>query len=163
MVNKIVWGCDPSLQYESAWIRSLTNASESHDINPSLYDSLILVESGLLRLNKNIQPETLDYSDGVRKERLSYFVSSNFPKKTLIHLSDEEGLDGDSGYNQLSPHIRIFRNFNHTRFDSNSCIYNFPIGPRDVFLDIPFDSIKTSSIRRYPWSFMGTVWKSSSF
>ena len=108
MVNKIVWGCDPSLQYESAWIRSLTNASESHDINPSLYDSLILVESGLLRLNKNIQPETLDYSDGVRKERLSYFVSSNFPKKTLIHLSDEEGLDGDSFYNQLSPHILYF-------------------------------------------------------
>ena len=33
MVNKIVWGCD-KLQYESAWIRSLTNASESHDINP---------------------------------------------------------------------------------------------------------------------------------
>ena len=91
MVNKIVWGCDPSLQYESAWIRSLTNASESHDINPSLYDSLILVESGLLRLNKNINLKhwIIPMVYGKSVYLILYLPIS---KKTLIHLSDEEVL-----------------------------------------------------------------------
>ena len=84
MVNKIVWGCDPSLQYESAWIRSLTNASESHDINPSPYDSLILVESGL-RLNKNIQPEILDYSDVCTERAFILFCIFQLPKKNSLY------------------------------------------------------------------------------
>ena len=83
---------------------------------------------------------------------------------SIIHLSDEEGLDGDSFYSKLAPGTTIYRNFFHQRFsrlDLN--IYSFPIGPRDIFLPT-FDHSNSYELvsREYPWAFMGTLWTSGS-
>lgn len=162
MVNKIVWGCNPTFQYEAAWIRSLIDATELAESNLSSCDCLFLVESGLIRLNKSISSEALINHDNIRHHRLHDVLALPCSNKIIIHLSDEEGFDGDSFYSLLPPDIKIFRNFNHTRFDSNTSICNFPIGPRDVFLQIAPESVLPASSRKFPWSFMGTVWKSGS-
>ena len=160
MPNKLIWGCDPNLQYESSWIRSFVPVYEG-DIPPATCN-IVLVESGLPRLNPKTTKDFLALFDTQRIERINRLISSPMCSKFLIHLSDEEGFDGDTFYNILPPNIRIFRNFNHNRFDCYSSITNFPIGPRDIFLDISSEDIVPASKRIYPWSFMGTIWQSGS-
>ena len=81
----------------------------------------------------------------------------------MVHLSDEEGLDGDDLYAQLPATCQIWRNFPHPRFRSDSRVSSFPIGPRDLFLgkDDLMAGIPSSK-RPFPWAFMGTLWASGS-
>ena len=96
------------------------------------------------------------------------FASSGFLRwkadpSTVVHLSDEEGLDGDDLYAQLPATCQIWRNFPHPRFRSDSRVSSFPIGPRDLFLgkDDLMAGIPSSK-RPFPWAFMGTLWASGS-
>ena len=159
MSNNLLWGCDASLQYESSWIRSIVPPSS---LSPKDSSAPILVESGLIRLNKNSSQRALKVHDQIRLDRISKYLSLNIDRYTIIHLSDEEGNDGDTFYHYLPPYVSIFRNFNYTRFNDISSLTNFPIGPRDIFLDINPDTLSPSSTRYYPWSFMGTIWHSGS-
>ena len=76
----------------------------------------------------------------------------------LMHLSDEEGLDGDVLYPQLPDGTTVWRNFSYPRFDKQQrvLIRNFPIGPRREFLEC--GSWPLASQRSFPWAFMGTLW-----
>ena len=77
----------------------------------------------------------------------------------MIHISDEEGLDGDQLYPMLPHGTCIWRNFPYPRFDLvDRRIRSFPIGPRREFLG-PQPHLLSSS-RRFPWAFMGTLWRS---
>ena len=77
-----------------------------------------------------------------------------------IHISDEEGLDGEALYRRLPDHVKVFRNFYHPRLFNIKKITTFPIGPRIEFLGS--SSQRLSSERNYPWTFMGTLWPSGS-
>ena len=78
----------------------------------------------------------------------------------LVHLSDEEGLDGDVLYPQLPDGTTVWRNFSYPRFDQQQrvLIRNFPIGPREQFLGSETGPL--ASQRSFPWAFMGTLWRS---
>ena len=171
MSSHLVWGCDPNFQYETSWIRFLLEGCYDseffiHDSFDRLHsipfgDHIFLVESGLNRLRKNITIEELNSHDTRRAHRLDHLINYTL---SIIHLSDEEGHDGDSFYSQLSPETTIYRNFYHERFGClPSNVKSFPIGPRSLFLppSIHFDSTKLVD-RVYPWSFMGTIWSSGS-
>ena len=81
----------------------------------------------------------------------------------IFHLSDEEGYDGDWFYPNLSPNVFVWRNFPHKRFESNPRIKSFPIGPRNIFITPYHDSFHIpASQRKFPWGFMGTLWRSGS-
>ena len=122
----------------------------------------ILVESGLKRLEKS--PSTQSLIDQHRDRLFRFDFLSFFNSYSLIHLSDEEGLDGESFYHLLPDYVTVFRNFNHPRLLSlHSNIVSLPIGPRHVFLDNSLNSLfLPASERTYPWSFMGTLWPNGS-
>ena len=171
MPSALVWGCNPSYQYETSWIKFLLSdlylsefdAHKNFDLISSLsnYDHIFLVESGINRLRKDITHRELALLDEQRQLRLN--LSKSF-RLTLIHISDEEGKDGDSFYDSLPQSTHIFRNFYHQRFSKLPLpINNFPIGPRDLFLPLLSSSSSIfSSPRDFPWSFMGTIWSSGS-
>ena len=120
---------------------------------------VILVESGLLRLVRNIHPSALQTSNSARKSRISYLKDN---LSLVIHVSDEEGLDADTWYNQLPNGIN-FRNFYHQRFCNYYFdIFSFPIGPRMNLLVLNHRNISMASKRKYPWTFMGTLWPTGS-
>ena len=150
----IKWGCDHTLQYETSWIQFLFDSLQI----PS--NTSVLVESGLLLLHKSPSPDLLNKHVN---ERLSRLESLRNHRVLLVHLSDEEGLDGDWFYHHLSNDTHVWRNFPHKRFLNNPRIHSFPIGPRGVFLTLSHDSIHTTASERfYPWAFMGTLWSSGS-
>ena len=171
MTCHLIWGCDPSLQFEQPWILYLLNSlsikqsfwfSDNH-ARPTLLanQKVILVESGLLRLVRNIHPSALQLSDSARKSRISYLKDN---LSLVIHVSDEEGLDAETWYNQLPNGLKLFRNFYHQRFYSYCFdIFSFPIGPRDAFIEVlNHPNISMASKRKYPWTFMGTLWPTGS-
>ena len=144
MKISLLWGCDPSLQFEKMWIYFLlskfTDIKSYHWYSNNAYSDLhpdhypILVESGLKRLEKSPSTHALRELHDSRLNRFN--ALSIFPNYSLIHLSDEEGLDADSFYGCLDPNTHIFRNFHHPRLnDLSKNIFSFPIGPRHVFLD----------------------------
>lgn len=147
----ILWGCDPARQFEQAWLQTLLLRSA---------ESTVLVESGLLRLERQPSAERLRLLAAERRQRLAALREQPF---TLIHLSDEEGRDGDALYPEMPPHCRIWRNFPHPRFAADPRIHTFPIGPRDCFLVSAQEMAgPASSSRQVPWAFMGTLWPSGS-
>ncbi len=167
---QLFWGCDPSRQLESHWLRFLLAdwVLEEHVVHGVLplqwparqEDSFcILVESGLLRLGRNPDPLLLEKQRHERARRINALASQG--PFVLIHLSDEEGFDGDELYPMLPQTTVVWRNFPHPRFSSlDPVIEAFPIGPRDRFLEV--FSPKASRLRSYPWAFMGTIWGSGS-
>ena len=167
-----LWGCDPSFQFEVSWILSLL--ADKNIAHFDLYTNLqplpsqskglptVLCESGIHTIDKTISQNSVDNILFSRKRRLQYALNA-FDKLLLFHLSDEEGNDGDQLYDSIPSDVQIFRNFYHSRYSSEfSNVHTFPIGPRDIFLDIASDSIIRSSMREYPWAFMGTLWPSGS-
>lgn len=75
----------------------------------------------------------------------------------LVHLSDEEGFDGDELYPMLPRGMPVWRNFPHPRFAGIPAAPQcFPIGPRAEFLG-PVQPLPASQ-RSFPWAFMGTLW-----
>ena len=104
MTVLLVWGCEQSRQYEADWIKYLLSDNEltslsiseycQYSIDPSLYDHVYLVESGLLRLHRNLPIKEIKKQHSERLKRFKHF--STVRSFTLIHLSDEEGLDARS-------------------------------------------------------------------
>ncbi|WP_166015872.1 MULTISPECIES: exostosin family protein [unclassified Synechococcus] len=137
---------------------AFTSTEDLHLLEDS--DHIYLVESGLNRLRKAVSNDELFLHDRSRQIRLGLL---NFDKLTVIHLSDEEGFDGDTFYSLIPQSVPIFRNFYHTRFSNQSNITTFPIGPRNIFLPPSHSEFSSNSLQRtYPWSFMGTLWPSGS-
>ena len=162
-VLSVVWGCDPRLQLERGWVNSLVApASEEGLLQASTRSSVshlpvILVESGLLRLQRDPDPAQLALQKSQRHQRIQNLASTG--RLALIHLSDEEGLDGDELYPMLPEGTPIWRNFCYPR---HRHAHVFPIGPRVEFLWREHDqrSRRPASARPYPWAFMGTLWAS---
>lgn len=170
---RLVWGCDSALQYESDWIRflldtSLVDECSFFDINfnprPKISDCItVLVETGLLRLERNPSPSRIRLLIRERHERVQ--ILSRFSPLVIIHLSDEEGFDADMWYPLLPDGTLIWRNFYHPRLLSHNLKINyFPIGPRSLFLQYICDLsvLSLPSHRSFPWTFMGTLWPSGS-
>jgi hypothetical protein len=160
----LIWGCDPQLQLEAAWIRSLLAGLEVQETVgiPAGFlaeGPIVLVESGLLRLERQLSQDRLSQLRYQRAQRLE--ALAGFGGFVLIHLSDEEGLDGDELYPMLPKSTRVWRNFPYARFVHFSVlIRSFPIGPRAEFLGNL--SCLPAEQRSYPWAFMGTIWGSGS-
>ena len=171
MTSHLVWACNPSNQFEYDWIKYLLCGSYSSEIfsyassdrlsNIPVSDHVFLVESGLIRLRHSISQSELLQHDHLRKQRLHIL---RHHRVSLIHLSDEEGFDGDSFYSLLSSQVTVFRNFFHKRFLSLGLnILTFPIGPRGLFLSsLSLSDDLGLTDRAFPWSFMGTLWSSGS-
>ena len=163
---QLIWGCDPSRQLEVAWLRTLLGSLPVEHLAASQLapDCLqpdrprLLVESGLLRLERQPSSERLQAQHRARADRLALLAAAG--PFTLVHLSDEEGLDGDELYPMVPPGSAIWRNFAHPRFAAIAGLVNFPIGPRAEFLS-PL-SCMPASTRAWPWAFMGTLWGSGS-
>lgn len=168
---QLIWGCDPSRQFEVAWLYALLGSIplqqwHASSLTPESIRSdqpRCLVESGLLRLERPPSPERLQAQLVARVERLKLLASAG--PFTLVHLSDEEGLDGDELYPLLPQETRIWRNFPHPRFHQPELktllsVINFPIGPRAEFLGEA--ACLPASTRPWPWAFMGTLWGSGS-
>ena len=161
---QLIWGCDPALQLERGWLHSLlastplqvVQSSEIRAVELSDGTPRVLVESGLLRLERQPSEERLRAQQQARVERLQRLEGAG--PFTLVHLSDEEGFDGDELYPMLPQGTPIFRNFPYPRFPA---ALNFPIGPRTEFL-VPGLEVAAASTRPLPWAFMGTLWASGS-
>lgn len=169
---QLVWGCDPSRQLERGWLESLLAptrqlgmplGTEDHAL-PCLDPALptVLVESGLLLLERNPAPARLKQQARQRRQRLNH-LRANGPFG-LIHLSDEEGLDADGLYPLLPSSTVIWRNFPYPRLSARPGLRAFPIGPRAEFLDprLQAPAMNLASRRAFPWAFMGTLWASGS-
>ena len=167
-----VWGCDPSVQFETSWILSLLDTGHITHFdfftNPLSSDlpfgssTTVLCESGIHTLTKNILPQTVDQILISRRQRIEY-LTTRFDKFILFHISDEEGKDADFFYHLLPSNVTVFRNFYHARhFGLFDNLHTFPIGPRDIFLDLTTKQLSKSSSRDFPWAFMGTLWPSGS-
>lgn len=162
---QIVWGCDPARQLECRWLEHLLGCGQQFpawDQPPPPLPRpgpLILVESGLLRLERAPGARRLEGLRQARAERLA--VLAGLGPFGVIHLSDEEGLDGDALYPQLPPGTVVWRNFPYPRFPNARV---FPIGPRAEFLEasLAVAAAVPASSRAYPWAFMGTLWSSGS-
>jgi hypothetical protein len=156
----LIWGCDPQRQLEAAWIRSLLAGLKVQEsigipLGFAAEGSIVLVESGLLRLERNPSHDRLLQLRCQRARRLEALAGCG--GLVLIHLSDEEGLDGDELYPMLPTGTRVWRNFPYARFSHRSVmVRSFPIGPRAEFLDDAF--CLPAHQRPYPWAFMGTIW-----
>jgi hypothetical protein len=167
---QLLWGCDPARQLEVAWLRQLIGAALVQEIpwwHPE--DELparepgvlpVLVESGLLRLERAPSPQRLSVLDQQRCLRLQCLQQRG--GFAVLHLSDEEGLDADSWYARVPPAVPIWRNFPHSRLEVRPQVRCFPIGPRDLFLAQQQQPLLPASCRHAPWAFMGTLWPSGS-
>lgn len=162
----LVWGCDPQRQLELGWLSALLgplSTLEAWESPLRLADdppqAVVLVESGLLRLERSPDPERLLLQHQERQERLQALAGVR--SLGLIHLSDEEGLDGDAFYPALPAQTVIWRNFAYARFAGARV---FPIGPRADFLEPEWcaQALLPASQRPFPWGFMGTLWSSGS-
>jgi hypothetical protein len=170
MLVQLLWGCDPSRQFEAAWLRHLIGADLStawpwwrpSDALPAAQAGAVpvLVESGLLRLERAPAPERVAQLGRERQARLQALRQRG--PFAVMHLSDEEGLDADSWYGALPPDTPIWRNFAHERLAADPRVQAFPIGPRDLFLAPLAEPLLPASQRAAPWAFMGTLWPSGS-
>ena len=128
----LLWGCDPSRQYETSWLLSLLSDFQISHFNlysqsPYLYKfsanhPRLLVESGLHTITKNIHPELLQTITSNRINRLNHLFSQS-TDITLFHLSDEEGNDGTSLYPEIPHSSVIYRNFPHLHLHYSSPAY----------------------------------------
>ena len=98
---QLIWGCDPERQFERAWLASLLHPLELREVRSDATGSVsremprMLVETGLLRLERQLDPQRLANQQRERQHRLQK-ISESGPF-VLVHLSDEEGLDGEIG------------------------------------------------------------------
>ena len=162
----LVWGCDPHRQLELGWLQSLVGAlpavaawDQRLVLPVAAPPVVVLVESGLLRLERAPDPARLRILQQQRRQRLQQLAGA--AHLGLVHLSDEEGLDGDALYPALPAETVIWRNFPYPRH-RGSC--GFPIGPRAEFLEAECltQAERPASRRPFPWAFMGTLWASGS-
>jgi len=173
MLVQMLWGCDPARQLERAWLHKLIGSLLVDEYPwwlrehrpPQWRTQLfpVLVESGLLRLEKSPSKDRLRRQAEDRQRRLLRLREQG--PFAVVHLSDEEGLDAVNWYGLIPEGTPIWRNFFHTRLQTlHSRLHCFPIGPRDLFLTRSSDHevLVRASQRTFPWAFMGTLWPSSS-
>ena len=160
----LIWGCDAERQLEVYWLLELLSPLQPHwikantHLNPAQLTPgrpRVLIETGLLLLERQASHERQQILRQQRLQRLE--ALANQGRFTLIHVSDEEGLDGDQLYPMLPESTTIWRNFPYERFDNKTTIHHFPIGPRKEFLESM--QLKNASERTTPWAFMGTLWR----
>ena len=161
---QLIWGCQASRQFEQHWLLELLHPLQVEQLETEPVPGLqfdqprVLVESGLLLLERQPAPERICQLQKSRRQRIAQLAALG--PFALIHLSDEEGLDGDQLYSLLPADTPIWRNFPYPRFEADRRIQTFPIGPRREFFGcIPH---LLASGRSYPWAFMGTLWASGS-
>ena len=160
---QLAWGCDRSRQLEQAWLQTLLQPLQATvvDLEPGAepqrrqpHEPLVLVESGLLRLESQVAADRLQRQRQQRAHRLQQLQPD-----LLIHISDEEGFDGDSFYGDLPATLPVWRNFHHPRLAAlHPRLRHFPIGPRGEFLEP--GPLRPAADRSWPWAFMGTLWRS---
>ena len=170
----LVFGCNPVRQFEISWIINLLGDSKvtchewwdaSH--KPPLIPNetlVVLLESGLIRLERAPLKSRLFRHEQLRKDRINY-LRLNSPSFDVIHISDEESFDANSFYSYLPQDSNIWRNFNYSELHSiHPRVFSFPIGPRDLFIQKATDPQirRLSSQREFPWAFLGTLWPSGS-
>lgn len=165
---ELVWGCDPSRQLERGWLEALLAPSRQLRwpleagvmLDPAV--PTVLVESGLLLLERDPGPARLEQQAQQRRQRLEQLRGHG--PFVLMHLSDEEGLDADGFYPLLPEQTMVWRNFPYPRFQGRPGLQAFPIGPRAEFLDPSLQAVAATpaSHRPFPWAFMGTLWASGS-
>jgi len=161
---QLIWGCQASRQFEQHWLLELLHPLQVEQLETEPVPGLqfdqprVLVESGLLLLERQPAPERISQLQKSRRQRIAQLAALG--PFALIHFSDEEGLDGDQLYSLLPADTPIWRNFPYPRFEADRRIQTFPIGPRREFFGcIPH---LLASGRSYPWAFMGTLWASGS-
>jgi len=164
---QFVWGCDPCLQLELGWIFSLLKPARQvslfhneHFNSNRLHN--VLIESGLPRLQRSLSLEMVAELKNQRIQRLHTLAKTG--SFGIIHLSDEEGLDGDDLYPLLPEGTVVWRNFAYPRFKHFNECRIFPIGPRLEFIDSSLSLLSAvpASKRFFPWGFMGTLWSTGS-
>ena len=162
---QLFWGCDPRRQFEVAWLLELleplriSQFDASAGLEPKEVrrdQPRLLVESGLMRLEANPDRARLQQQHQLRQQRLAALAAAG--SLVLVHLSDEEGLDGDLLYPLLPAGTRVWRNFVYSRFGRSDGVETFPIGPRHEFLGQ--QPHRAAADRTDPWAFMGTLWAS---
>ncbi len=162
----VLWGCQWRFQYERDWILDLVKPTWIKEVD--WYENITqikvhketkvyLIESGIHTLRKNLTEEERNMTQNMRIKRIN--AISNSQKISIIHLSDEEGMDGDWLYKHISPSIIVWRNFNQSRFDIHKNVRNFPLGATRGFL--AFNPWVKSSKRKFVWNFVGTNWPNS--
>jgi len=160
----LIWGCNAERQLEVDWLLELLSPLQPHwikantHLNPAQLTPgrpRVLIETGLLLLERQASHERQQILRQQRLQRLE--ALANQGRFTLIHVSDEEGLDGDQLYPMLPESTTIWRNFPYERFDNKTTIHHFPIGPRKEFLESM--QLNKASERTTPWAFMGTLWR----
>ena len=165
---QFLWGCDPQLQLECSWLRSLLPAFRlsEWEVSQGLSADVVrrdqpcvLVESGIQLLERHVDDRRLKTLQHQRRQRLDQLAGA--PHLLLLHISDEEGTDAERLYPMLPPQCTIWRNFSHPRLEAlHSRLRHFPIGPRGEFLEP--STLAQASQRPWPWAFMGTLWRSGS-
>ena len=162
----LLWGCNWRSQYERDWLLDL--------LRPSLIDEydwyetqstiklhkgtkVFLIESAIHLLSQKKNPKEIKMLIKKRSQRIK--ALSSIKDLTIIHLSDEEGLDGSFLYKEVNPSIKIIRNFYYEKYNKYKNIYNLPLGPTRISLS----NLKWINAldRKYIWNFIGTTWKDS--
>ena len=162
----LIWGCNWRSQYERDWLLDLLRPclideydwfNSQKTLKLHKHSNVILIESGIHLLQSKVNTE--DISELLFRRSTRIKSLSNLKKLSLIHLSDEEGLDGRYLYKEINPSIRIWRTFYHEEFSSYNNISNLPLGPTRISLsNLPF---VPSNKRKYIWNFIGTSWQNS--
>jgi len=115
---------------------------------------VVLVESARYLMEAEIRALDVGASEQQRSERLQRL--QDVQQLLILHISDEQGLDGDRWYPALPAHRPLLREFPHRRFEQFDQVGNLPLGPtRSALINVPW---LPASRRQYPWCFMGTLW-----
>ena len=158
----VLWGCDPRRQFESAWLQTLLGSVQHVQVGApqgAVRPGAVLVETGLSRLERHPDPLQVEQTLALRRQRVQWLSAAG--RFGVIHLSDEEGFDGDELYPLLPQGTVVWRNFPYPRHQG---VRVFPIGPRAEFLEPALNAParRPASSRPFPWAFMGTLWASGS-
>ena len=162
----VIWGCNRKFQYERDWILQLLKPGWIKEVDWSqklesipIYENtkVILIESGIHSLRKKLTDQEENNIIISRLRRLDALTGKKEFK--LLHLSDEEGKDGDSLYSEVNTRVKIIRNFYQSRFESLNNLETLPLGPTRCSL-APNKWLKASD-RKFIWNFIGTAWENT--
>jgi len=159
----VVWGAHPGYQYERDWLLQLLRPRFVHEVEWHQHfepfvlppgGRVVLVESARYLMEAEIRALDVGAFEQQRSERLQRL--QDVQQLLILHISDEQGQDGDRWYPVLPAHRPVLREFPHGRFERLEQVGNLPLGPtRSALINVPW---LPASRRQYPWCFMGTLW-----